>query len=86
MIRYQKYIKMRFNFTNHKFCKCTWSVQKVSRISSFCGLRIFDFFVTLCWYSYPSLVPTNSAGLNVQFIFDTQFVTHRTLFHRCIVS
>ena len=34
----------------------TWSVQKVSRILIFRGLRTFDFrfFVALCWYSLNS--------------------------------
>ena len=53
----------------------TRSVQKVSRILNFRGLRIFDFrfFVALCWYSCLSLMPTSSAILNVQLIFDSCF-------------
>ena len=56
-------------------CICMWLVQKVSRILNFSGLRIFDFrfFVALCWYSYPSLMPTSSAILNAQLIFDSYF-------------
>ena len=53
----------------------TRSVEKVSRILNFRGLPIFDFrfFAALCWYSYPSFMPTNSANLNVQLIFDSYF-------------
>ena len=39
----------------------------------FRGLCIFDFLLALCWYSYPSLIPTCSAILNVQLIFDSYF-------------
>ena len=55
--------------------KYTWSVQKVSRILNFRGLRIFDFrfFVALCWYSYLSLMPTSSAIFKVQLIFNSYF-------------
>ena len=40
------------------------------------GIRIFDFrfFVTLCWYSYPSLMSTSWAIFYVQLIFDSYFV------------
>ena len=31
------------------------------------------FFVTLCWYLYPSLMATSSPILNVQLIFDGHF-------------
>ena len=34
---------------------------------------IFRFFVVSCWYSYPSLMPTSSAILNVQLIFNSYF-------------
>ena len=34
---------------------------------------IFDFFVALCWYSYPSFTPTISFILNIQLIFDSDF-------------
>ena len=43
----------------------TWSVRKVSREFD------FRFFMALCWYSYPSLMPTGSPILNVQLIFDS---------------
>ena len=66
--------------TDFKSCAHTWSVQKVSRILNFASYvhSIFDFFVALCWYSYPSLMPTSSAILNVQLIFDSYFA--RTCF------
>ena len=53
----------------------TWSVQEISRILNSRWLLIFDFrfFVTLCWYSYPSLMPTSSAVLNAHLIFDSYF-------------
>ena len=35
---------------------------------------IFNYFVALCWYSFPSLIPTRSAILNVQLIFYSYFV------------
>ena len=55
--------------------RSTWSVQKVSRILNFRGLRVFNFrfFVAVCWYSYPSLIPTTSTILNVHLIFDSCF-------------
>ena len=34
---------------------------------------IFDLFVALCWYSYPSLMSTSSDILIVQLIFDGYF-------------
>ena len=34
---------------------------------------IFDFFVALCWCSYPSLITTSSVILNVRLIFDSYF-------------
>ena len=34
---------------------------------------IFDFFVALCWYSCFSFMPTSTAILNVQLIFDSCF-------------
>ena len=54
---------------------CTRCVQKVSRILNFRGLRIFDFdfFVALCWYSCYSFMPSSTAILNVQLIFDSCF-------------
>ena len=57
------------------YALCTWSVQKVSQILNLHGLRIFDcrFFVALCWYSYPLLMPTSSVILNVQLICDGYF-------------
>ena len=60
------------NMYPHRY---TRSVQKVSRILNFRGLYIFDFrfFVALCWYSCLSLMPTSSAILNVQSIFDSCF-------------
>ena len=33
----------------------------------------FSTFVALCWYSYPSLMPTSSVLLTVQLIFDSYF-------------
>ena len=44
-------------------------------ITNFEFPRIFDFqfFVALCWYSYPSLMPAISAILNVWLIFDSYF-------------
>ena len=58
-------------YTTRLLVVCTWSVQKVSPI----WLSIFDFrfLVTLCWYSYLSLMPTSSAILNVQLIFESYF-------------
>ena len=51
--------------------------KKVSRSLNFHGLRIvfsiFDFFVALCWYSCFSFMPTSTAILNVQLIFDSCF-------------
>ena len=54
----------------------TWSVKKVSQILNFRGYvySIFDFFVALCWYSYPSLMPRGSVILSVQLIFDSYFI------------
>ena len=51
------------------------SVQKVSQILNFRGYVYsnFDFFVALCWYSHPSIMPTSSVILNVQLIFDSYF-------------
>ena len=45
---------------------------KVSIIFNFRGLCIFIFklFVALCWYSF---MPTSTAILNVQLIFDSFF-------------
>ena len=47
-----------------------------SKILNFRELRVFDlrFFVTFCWYSCLSFMPTSSAILNVQLIFDSYFV------------
>ena len=58
---------------SHNFI--TRSVPKVSRILNFRGLHTFDFrfFVALCWYSYPSHMPTSSVILNVQLIFHSCF-------------
>ena len=64
----------------------TWSVQKVSRILNFRGLRKFEFrfFVTLCWYSYHSLMSTSSAILNVQLIFNSYFAWIWLVFDFCL--
>ena len=67
------------NNSGHTTCRTLLfymrSVQKVSRILNFCGLHVFDFrfFVALCWYSYPSLMPTSSVVLNVRLIFNSYF-------------
>ena len=43
------------------------------RISAGYVYSIFDFFVALCWYSCFSFLPTSTAILNVQLIFDSGF-------------
>ena len=51
-------------------------------IANFCGLRLFDFqfFVSLCWYSYPSLMPTSSAILNVVCVCTHAFVEDKLIY------
>ena len=49
-----------------------WSVQKVSRILYFRGLRIFDFLWRYVG-THRSIMSTSSAILNIQLIFNSYF-------------
>ena len=53
--------------------RCTVLYVVCSKSSTGYVHSIFDFFVALCWYAYPSLVPTSSAISNVQLSFDSYF-------------